>query len=99
MEILPNYDKDRVYVSDIKKVIQWYNLMQELKILNFEEEPKEADAIDDTKHSHTEEGVKKPTAKTPAKKSAKPATAKPMTTKPKSAAVKATVSKPRKGEG
>ena len=24
-EVLPDYDEDRVYVSDIKKVIQWYN--------------------------------------------------------------------------
>ncbi|WP_445381677.1 DUF5606 family protein [Robiginitalea sp. IMCC43444] len=26
-EILPNYDEDRVYASDIKKIIQWYNLL------------------------------------------------------------------------
>ncbi len=26
-EILPNYDNERVYVSNIKKVIQWYNLL------------------------------------------------------------------------
>lgn len=33
-EILPDYDEDRVYVSDIKKVIKWYNLLQEHKMLN-----------------------------------------------------------------
>jgi len=27
-DILPNYDVERVYISDIKKVIQWYNAMQ-----------------------------------------------------------------------
>lgn len=27
-QILPDYDKDRVYPSDIKKVITWYNLLQ-----------------------------------------------------------------------
>ena len=27
-EILPEFDEDRVYISDIKKVIQWYNNMQ-----------------------------------------------------------------------
>ena len=27
-EILPDYDQDRVYLSDIKKVFQWYNVMQ-----------------------------------------------------------------------
>ncbi|MGP1480014.1 MAG: DUF5606 family protein [Capnocytophaga sp.] len=26
-EVLPEYDRDRVYASDIKKVIQWYNLL------------------------------------------------------------------------
>ena len=28
IEILPDYDQDRVYLSDIKKVFQWYNTMQ-----------------------------------------------------------------------
>ena len=27
-EILKDYDEERVYISDIKKVIQWYNAMQ-----------------------------------------------------------------------
>ncbi len=27
-EILPDYDKDRVYPSDIKKVLNWYNILQ-----------------------------------------------------------------------
>ena len=27
-EILADYDEERVYISDIKKVIQWYNAMQ-----------------------------------------------------------------------
>lgn len=27
-EILPEYDEDRVYISDIKKVLNWYNLLQ-----------------------------------------------------------------------
>lgn len=46
-EILPNYDEDRVYASDIKKVIQWYNLLTEKGITDFsapaeqEEEEKE----------------------------------------------------------
>ena len=26
-QVLPNYDRDRVYASDIKKIIQWYNLL------------------------------------------------------------------------
>lgn len=27
-EVIPDYDVDRVYVSDIKKVINWYNIIQ-----------------------------------------------------------------------
>lgn len=37
-EVLPEYDKDRVYVSDMKKIIQWYNLLNEHNMLSFEEE-------------------------------------------------------------
>lgn len=27
-EILPEFDEDRVYTSDIKKILNWYNLLQ-----------------------------------------------------------------------
>lgn len=37
-EVLPDYDEDRVYVSDIKKVIRWYNLLQENNMLDLLEE-------------------------------------------------------------
>ena len=40
-EIVPEYDKDRVYVSDMRKIIQWYNLLNEKGYLNFQEEEKE----------------------------------------------------------
>ena len=32
--VLPDYDEDRVYASDIKKVIQWYNLLLEHDLLD-----------------------------------------------------------------
>ena len=35
-EVVPEYDKERVYTSDIKKIIQWYNLLVSKGILNFE---------------------------------------------------------------
>lgn len=41
-EILPNYDKERVYVSDIKKLINWYNLLVEKGLIDMEE-PKESE--------------------------------------------------------
>ncbi|MEP2057354.1 DUF5606 family protein [Maribacter litoralis] len=37
-EVLPNYDEDRVYVSDIKKVIQWYNILVDNDITDFSSE-------------------------------------------------------------
>lgn len=42
--ILPEYDEDRVYVSDIKKIIQWYNLLQKHDMLELVEES-EVEAI------------------------------------------------------
>ena len=37
-EVLPTYDRDRVYASDIKKVIQWYNLLLKKGLLEEEAE-------------------------------------------------------------
>ena len=33
-DVLPDYDEDRVYPSDIKKVIQWYNILQANDLLS-----------------------------------------------------------------
>jgi hypothetical protein len=40
--ILPEYSKDKVYTSDIKKVAQWYNILHKLNLLIKEEPEKEA---------------------------------------------------------
>ncbi len=32
--IVPDYDEDRVYVSDIKKVIKWFTFLNDRKILD-----------------------------------------------------------------
>ena len=40
-EILPEYDKERVYVSDMKKVFGWYNILQQFEMLDFSEEKTE----------------------------------------------------------
>ena len=46
--VLPDYDKDRVYVSDIKKVAQWYNTLHKLNLLVKEEvvEEENKDAVE-----------------------------------------------------
>lgn len=40
-EILPDYDRDRVYPSDIKKLFTWYNLLMDAGYTKFTEEEKE----------------------------------------------------------
>jgi hypothetical protein len=37
-KVLPDYDRARVYISDIKKLVSWYNTLLDHKLLNFEEE-------------------------------------------------------------
>jgi hypothetical protein len=61
-EILPDYDQERVYVSDIKKLLNWYNILQ-AKGLVSKEEPKleNAQAI---KEEVVEEVKSKKTKKT-----------------------------------
>ena len=39
-DVLPEYDEDRVYGSDIKKVIQWYNILIEHGMTDFSKEEK-----------------------------------------------------------
>ncbi len=34
-DILPDFDRDRVYASDIKKLVSWYNLLIENGITDF----------------------------------------------------------------
>ncbi len=41
-KVLPNYDEDRVYASDIKKVIQWYNLLYDNGITNFSDDEEDS---------------------------------------------------------
>ena len=40
-EVIPEYDKNRVYTSDMKKIIQWYLLLSEKNLLNESEEVEE----------------------------------------------------------
>ena len=45
--ILPDFDQDRVYVSDIKKLVNWYNSLIDHKILiteNIKAEEEEVEA-------------------------------------------------------
>ena len=48
-EILPNYDRDRVYPADIKKLVSWYNLLVKAGMTDFDEvlAPTEGEHISD----------------------------------------------------
>jgi hypothetical protein len=76
---LPNYDQERVYPSDIRKVFQWYNLLQKADLLK----PSETEAVveDDKAAKET-----KPKKEEPKKKSV--SAAKTTTKAPKAASVK-----------
>ena len=41
LEMVPEFDQDRVYVSDIKKMVSWYNTLIEQELLDFTEDTKE----------------------------------------------------------
>lgn len=43
-DIFQDYDEDRVYPSDIKKIIQWYNILIDNKLLTVEREPEQTSA-------------------------------------------------------
>ncbi len=42
-EVLPEYDKEKVYVSDIRKLVHWYNILHTLNLLVKEEPEKPAE--------------------------------------------------------
>lgn len=52
-EVLPEYDKDRVYVSDIKKIINWYNILQRLDMIEIVEDTEE-ESKDEDKEATTD---------------------------------------------
>lgn len=47
-EVLPDFDEDRVYTADIKKLFTWYNQLLAAGITDFKDEEKEADKKADT---------------------------------------------------
>jgi hypothetical protein len=69
LEVLPDYDQERVYPSDIKKIINWYNMLQ-AKGLVSKEEPKienTEEVLDQVVKEVTAEKATKPAKKTKSK--------------------------------
>ncbi|MCD8171914.1 MAG: DUF5606 domain-containing protein [Alistipes sp.] len=53
-EVLPDYDRDRVHVSDMKKIISWYNIlvaagMTDFSVEDSEDEEAEADGEEEAR--------------------------------------------------
>ena len=48
LEILPNYDQERVYLSDVKKIFQWYNQLHTTGNLLFEVSKDEKTIVEKT---------------------------------------------------
>lgn len=55
-EVLPNYDRDRVHDSDIKKLLQWYNILVKNGYTDFKAilAPTEGDNVDDRQEESAE---------------------------------------------
>jgi hypothetical protein len=51
--IVPEYDQERVYVSDIRKMINWYNLLLQHQLLDFTEEKAEESTAETTTDATT----------------------------------------------
>lgn len=80
-EFLPDWDEERVYMSDIKKLFQWYNLLVKNDLVKPEEEAKEKKEEEEPKQDSKKPAAKAKTASTKAKST---------TAKKKPAAKKAT---------
>lgn len=90
--ILPEYDEGRVYSSDIKKIFQWYNILQKADLITLEEKKEKEE---DKSEKKKKEPAKKTTstAKKPAAKKSAPKKASPKKAAPKRAANKAPTKK------
>lgn len=57
-EVLPEYDRERVYVSDMKKIIHWYNLLVKYDMMHPEDEDKDEDKDEEKKDDITADKTK-----------------------------------------
>lgn len=62
--VLPEYDRERVYVSDIKKILGWYNLLLKYDLIQADKPASKAEP----EKPATQAAAKKPQEKTAAKK-------------------------------
>ena len=76
-EVLPDYDRERVYPSDIKKVISWYNLLLENQLIaepvKEETEGENAEEKQDEKQDEEKQDNEKKESTNPEKPKKEPA--------------------------
>lgn len=75
-EVLPNYDEERVYNSDLKKIVQWYNLLLSKNLLKIEEENSDESKEEKPTKAAKDKKTKAKKAAPKAAKTAKPSSAK-----------------------
>lgn len=68
--VFPDFDEERVYVSDMKKMLKWYHMLKENDLLNFdslaqeeetEEQPVQEEAVAEEKPAAKKKAAKKKT--------------------------------------
>jgi hypothetical protein len=84
-EVLPDFDRGRVYPTDIKRLLNWYNILLSVGVTDFEPEKEEK------KEEEDEEAVKEETKKNT--KTAKAATPKDVSVPKKTTRTKQPVAK------
>ena len=89
LAVLPDYDEDAVYQSDMKKVFQWYQLLNDKKLLDFTVEKKEEAKAE-------EAPAEKKAAKKETKKAAPKAAPKEKNVKAAAAPATKSTKKPKK---
>ncbi|WP_440133347.1 DUF5606 family protein [Chitinophaga sancti] len=90
--VFPEFDEERVYVSDMKKMVKWYTILKNNDLLKFDEQAEEAD----TEEVAAETAVVEKEAAKPAKKAAKPKKAAAKDETPAAEGEEAPAAKPKK---
>ena len=90
--VFPEFDEERVYVSDMKKMVKWYTILKNNDLLKFDEQAEEAD----TEEVAAETAVVEEEAAKPAKKAAKPKKAAAKEETPAAEGEEAPAAKPKK---
>jgi len=70
-EVLPEYDKERVYVSDMKRIVKWYNLFIEKSLVTKEDMENFEKELEEAKNEDKEENQDDKKEETEAKKETK----------------------------